>query len=207
MTPQPPPTFRKGTLAAIVGSLAALVLLTSTPQNESGRTVAVKLAPDGAATVTHISGPQYLRAYLDIAGVATACDGITAGVRLGQVYTEAQCAALLDRALADHAEGVMHCSPALRASGRDWQRVAAVDHAYQFGVAAWCTSSAHNLIEAGKVADGCAALLLWNKARIKGVLQFSNGVQRRSHRRQEYCLTGMAGFPVETLQARLARWK
>jgi lysozyme len=200
------PKFRKGTLAAIVGSLAAATLLTITPQDESGRKVAASVAPDGVATVTHVSGPQYLRAYLDIAGVPTACDGITAGVRMGQVYTEAQCGALLERELTRHAEGVMRCSPALRQAGRDWQRVAAVTHAYQFGIAAWCTSTAHDLIEAARIEDGCDVLPAWNKARRGGVLRFSAGVQRRSQRRREYCRTGLDGAPVETLQARLARW-
>lgn len=199
--------IKKGTLAAIVGVLAATTLYSITPQDESGRTVQVTLAPDGEPTIKHVSGPQYLRAYLDIAGVATACDGITGGVKPGKVYTEAQCAAMLDKALVEHAQPVMDCSPALRQPGRDWQRVAAVSHAYQFGVAGWCTSTARRLIEQGKIAEGCNDLTRWNKARQGGVLQFSNGVQRRSMRRMEYCRTGLPGYPVETLQARLKPWK
>lgn len=199
--------IKKGSLAAIVGVLAATTLYTITPQDESGRTVQVTLAPDGEPTITHVSGPQYRRAYLDIGGVATACDGIAQRIKLGQVYTEAQCTAMLDKALVEHAQGVMDCSPALRQPGRDWQRVAAVNHAYQFGVAGWCTSTAHRLIEQGKIAEGCNDLARWNKVRQGGVLQFSNGVQRRSMRRLEYCRTGLPGYPVETLQARLKPWK
>lgn len=195
--------FKKGTLAAVVGAAAALVLYSTTPQQESGRKVSVAIADDGVATIRHISGPQYLRAYRDIAGVPTACDGITKGVVMGQVYTEAQCAVLLERELVIHAEGVMACSPALRQPGRDWQRIAAVDHGYQFGVNAWCTSTARRLIEQGKIGEGCADLLRWNQAGGK----FSNGVQRRSFRRREYCRTGLPGFPVATLQARLKPWK
>ncbi len=194
--------LKKGTLAAIVGVSAALTLFTITPTDESGRKVAVTIAPDGAATVKHVSGPQYLRSYLDIVGVATACDGITKGVRIGQVYTEAQCTMMLERELAIHAQGVMDCSPALRAEGRSWQRVAAVSHAYQFGVSAWCTSSARRMIEQGKIADGCADLVRWNKAGGR----VSNGVQRRSYRRMEYCRTGLPGYREATLQARLKPW-
>lgn len=194
--------FKKGTLAAIVGVSAALVLFTNTPQEESGRKVSVKLAADGTPDIKHVSGPQYLRTYLDIAGVATACDGITRDVKRGQVYTQAECARLLDRELTIHAQGVMDCSPALQQSGRDWQRIAAVDHGYQFGVTGWCTSKARRLIEQGHIAEGCADLLRWNKAGGR----FSNGVQRRSYRRMEYCRTGLPGFPATTLQARLKPW-
>lgn len=194
--------LKKRTLAAVVGITAAAILYSTTPQQESGRKVSVTISADGTATIKHISGPQYLKAYRDIAQVPTACDGITKGVRMGQVYTEAQCSALLERELVEHATDVMACSPALRQEGRDWQRVAAVDHGYQFGVAAWCTSTARRLIEQGKVAEGCADLLRWNKAGGR----VSNGVQRRSYRRMEYCRTGLPGYPASTLQARLKPW-
>lgn len=194
--------LKKGTLAAIVGIGAAAVLYSTTPQQESGRTVTVVLAENGTPSIRHVRGPQYFHAYLDIAGVPTACDGITKGVRMGQRYTEAECSALLDRELTTHAKGVMDCSPALRQPGRDWQRVAAVDHGYQFGVKGWCTSSARRLIEQGKIAEGCADLLRWNKAGGR----VSNGVQRRSYRRMEYCRTGLPGYPEATLKARIKPW-
>lgn len=195
--------LKKGTLAAIVGMAAAAMLYSTTPEQESGRKVSVEIAADGTASVRHVSGKQYLRAYRDIAGVATACDGITKGVKIGQVYTEAQCNALLERELVVHAEGVMRCSPALAREGTVWLRVAAVDHGYQFGVAAWCGSTARRLIEQGRIAKGCADLLRWNKAGGR----FSNGVQRRSYRRMEYCRTGLPGYPEATLQARLKPWQ
>ncbi len=58
---------KKGTLAAVIGSLAAALALTMTPEEESGRKVKVDMAADGTATVDHVRGKQYLRAYLDIA--------------------------------------------------------------------------------------------------------------------------------------------
>lgn len=195
--------LKKGSLAAIVGVLAATVLYTTTPHEESGRTVTVTLSADGTPDIRHVSGPQYLRTYLDIVAVPTACDGITRDVKRGQVFTQAECARLLDRELTIHAKGVMDCSPALHKPGRDWQRIAAVNHGYQFGVAGWCNSTARKLIEQGHIAEGCADLARWNKAGGR----FSNGVQRRSYRRMEYCRTGLPGFPAETLQARLKPWK
>jgi hypothetical protein len=104
------------TLAGVLGSIAAAIaLFTSIPAEESGRTVAVTIAPTGEATIRHVSGPQYLRAYLDAVKVPTACDGITRGVRMGQTYTEAQCTALLEAELVEMARRVVACVPARRA--------------------------------------------------------------------------------------------
>ena len=102
------------TLAGILGSAtAAAMLLTSIPAEESGRKVAVTIAPSGAATVRHIAGRQYLNAYLDVVGVATACDGITKNIKIRMRFTEAQCTVMLENALIEHAEGVIACVPGL----------------------------------------------------------------------------------------------
>ena len=42
-----------------------VLVLTQTPEEESGRKVQVTMASDGAATVKHVAGKQYLRAYHD----------------------------------------------------------------------------------------------------------------------------------------------
>jgi lysozyme len=210
MTPpsRPPASaLKKGTLAAVVGAVAAAALLSMTPADESGRKVVVVVDPDGSAVVKHVSGRQYLNAYLDIAGVATACDGITRGVKLGQSYTEAQCAALLERELVVHAQGVMSCTPSLNAPERTWQRVAAVSHGYQYGVAAWCGSTAKKLIDAGKITAACDEFPKWNKARVGGKLVPVRGLELRGQRRREYCRTDQPGYPLGTLQQRLERWR
>lgn len=183
-------TSRKGTLAALVGVGTALALLTSVPAEESGRKVSVSIDAAGAATVRHVSGPQYLQAYRDIAGIPTACDGLTAGVRMGQRYTESQCAAMLEAALVTHAQGVMACTPGLALSvpRRDHVRAAAISMAYNVGVAAWCGSSARRLINAGKVRAACDALLPWDKARVAGVLRPVKGLTARRQRERAICL-------------------
>lgn len=191
MAPAPRRAPRPGTLAAVVGGLAAAWLLTDVPKEESGRKVEATVSADGTATVRHVSGPQYLRAYLDIAGVPTACDGITKGVRMGQTYTEAQCTALLERELVIHAEGVMRCSPGLRQPGRDWQRAAAVSLAYNIGVAGFCGSTARKRFDAGNWRGGCDAFLSWNKARVKGVLRPVKGLTARRERERAICLKGL----------------
>lgn len=184
------PRLIKGTLASVVGLAAAIGLLTHTPAEESGRTVAVKMSGTGEATVRHVAGKQYLRPYLDIAGVATACDGITRGIKLGQAYTEAQCAAMLERELVIHAQGVMDCTPSLGQPGRDAQRVAAVLLTYNIGVANWCGSTARRRFEAGDIRGGCEAFALWNKARVGGVLREVKGLTARRKRERAICLAG-----------------
>jgi lysozyme len=174
------------TLAGVLGSIAAAVtLMTAVPAEESGRKVAVTVAPSGEATVRHVSGPQYLRAYLDAVKVPTACDGITRGVRMGQTYTEARCAQLLETELIEHAEGVIACVPALY--GRADQAAAAVSLAYNVGVAGFCKSTAARLFRAGQWRPGCDAFAMWNKA---GGRVLAGLVARRA-RERALCLVGL----------------
>ncbi|GAB7553129.1 lysozyme [Novosphingobium sp. 11B] len=193
-----PVGVKRGSLAAIVGLLSASMLLVETPKEESGRTVAVAVADDGTATINHVAGPQYLKAYLDIAGIPTACDGITAGVKMGLRYSEAQCAALLEAELAKHAKGVMACTPTLGADGRDYQRVAAVLLAYNIGVGGYCGSTVARRFNARQWRAGCDAFSMWNKARVKdkahpkGVLRPVAGLTARRGRERAICLRGVA---------------
>lgn len=185
------PVTRGRTLAGLIGAVAAAIALTVVPREESGRTVEVAIAPDKTATVRHVAGKQYLKAYLDIAGVPTACDGITAGVRLGQSYTEAQCAALLERELLEHAEGMMRCSPGLRSPGMDYPRAAALSLTYNIGVGAFCRSSVRQRFDRGDVIGGCNGFLAWNKARVNGVLRPVAGLTARRQRERTLCMKGL----------------
>lgn len=181
---------KAGTLAALVGLATAASLFVTTPHEESGRTVTVSFADDGSATVRHVSGPQYLATYRDIAGIPTACDGLTKGIRMGQRYTEAQCAAMLEQALVEHAAGVMRCTPglALDKPQRDNVRAAAISIAYNIGIGAWCGSTARKLVDAGKIRAACDALLPWDKARVNGVLRPVQGLTARRQRERALCL-------------------
>ena len=189
--PQPdkghaPATLKPKTLAGILGSIgAAAALFTMTPAFESGRTVEAKVAQDGTATITHVSGRQYLRAYLDIVRVPTACDGITKGVKIGQTYTEAQCTALLERELIEHAEGVIACVPQLYA--RPNQAAASVSLAYNGGVGGFCRSTAARLFREGRWREGCNALLMWDKAGGKVV----RGLTLRRQRERDLCVADL----------------
>lgn len=190
--PKPTTALKKGTLASVIGIAAAALVMKTVPEDESGRHVKVTIAQDGTANVQHVRGPQYLRAYLDIAGIPTACDGITKGVKMGQVYTEAECALLLERELVIHAQGVMNCTPGLRPERLAPQRAAAVSLAYNIGVAGFCRSTAARRFNAGDIRGGCEAFMPWNKARVNGVLRPVQGLTNRRARERAMCLRGVA---------------
>lgn len=198
---------KPGTLAAVIGIAAAGMLLTLVPKEESGRTVNVSIADDGSATVRQVAGKQYLTAYLDIAGVRTACDGLTRyqgkPIAKGQRFTEAQCASMLEAELVTHATAVMKCTP-FDKERQPFQIVAAVSFAYNVGAGGWCGSTAAKRAKAGNIAGMCDALLPWNKARVGGVLRPVTGLTRRRQRERQYCLTGTApSFTPANLAARL----
>lgn len=182
-----PNLARKGSLLAIVGMGTAMNLMQMVPSVESGRKVAVTIAPTGAATIRHVSGPQYLRVYLDSVGVATACDGLTGkGIKLGGRFTEAQCSMMLEARLADTASHVMACTPglALTVPRRDNARTAMVSLAYNVGWPTYCRSSIPAKINAGRIRAACDTLPDFNKAGGK-VLR---GLVIRRGREQSVCL-------------------
>jgi len=182
------------TLASIVGVVTAGLLLTNIPAEESGRTVKVDIAKDGTATVRHISGKQYLKAYLDIVDVATACDGLTSykgrKIKITDRFTEAQCAVMLEEELIVHAEGVMKCSPGLALSipRRDRVRFSMVSLAYNVGVPTYCTSTARKRVNAGNIAGACEALTWFNRAGGK----VNRGLVARRGREKAECMKDAA---------------
>lgn len=178
-------------LIALIGITASVALLELIPTEESGRIVSAEVSADGTAQVTHVAGRQYLKAYLDVAGVPTACDGITRGVQRGQRYSEEQCTALLIRELEVHARGVMRCAPSLSRAGREYQRVAAISLAYNIGVSGFCGSSARRFFEAGAITAACERFVPWHKARVGGKLVPVRGLRLRREREREICLTGI----------------
>lgn len=183
--------LRRGTLAALVGAATAMGLFTQIPAEESGRKVSVAIAQDGTATVTNVSGPQYLVGYLDLVKVPTACDGLTGpDIKAGMRFTPAQCTARLQDALVVHAQGVMACTPglALPKLRRDNVRIAAVSLAYNVGVSAYCRSSIPAKINAGQIRAACDTFLSFNRAGGRVV----TGLTARRQRERAICLKDAA---------------
>ena len=159
--------FKKGTLASIVGAVTAALLFTQVASEESGRKVEATIANDGTATVRHISGKQYLKVYLDMVGVATACDGLTGeGIKVGKTFTEAQCATMMESRLVETSTYVMQCTPGLSLAipRRDNVRFAAVSLAHNVGWPTYCKSTMRRQINAGQIAASCESLTWFNKA-------------------------------------------
>lgn len=151
------------TLAAVIGVSAAAILTPLVMQWEGRETTA----------------------YKDIVGVWTICDGDTKDVRPGQVATEAECNARLERQLIAHAEPVLACTPSLR--DRPNQLAAAASLAYNVGTAAYCRSTVDRRFDAGDYRGGCNALLAWNKAGGREIKGLTN--RRRAER--TICLRGL----------------
>jgi len=177
----------KSPLVALVGAGAAAALAVMIAKDESGRTVEAQVTQQGELVVTHVSGPQYLRAYADIVGVWTICDGDTKGVRRGMVETEAGCVKRLERQLVNHAKPVLLCVPALEDPRRQNQLVASVSLAYNIGTTGFCRSTAARRFNAGDWRGGCNAFMMWNKAGGREV----RGLTLRRQRERALCLKGL----------------
>jgi lysozyme len=158
---------KKGRLAALLGGLGFATLL--------------------GVTLDRWEGNE-LRGYRDIAGIATACRGVTGnGIQVGKLYTKAQCDALNEEAAARHVEGVLRCTP--RITG--YQLTAASALAYNIGVGAYCGSTAARRFNAGNLRGGCDAFLSWNKARVGKRLVVVQGLVNRRRHERELCLRGL----------------
>lgn len=183
----PKPSGTGKALAALLGIPIAAVatLYVSIPAEESGRKVEAKVQADGSIATRHIAGKQWLRAYIDMVGVATACDGITKGIKLEMQFTSAQCDALLEQELIAHAKPIIRCVPSLY--GRTHQVLPAIGLTYNIGTAGFCKSSIAKLWNAGQWRAGCERFALFNKA---GGRVVRGLVNRRARERAE-CLKGL----------------
>lgn len=181
------PVGKKSALVALVGSTAAAALLVLVPKEESGRTVKTEVQADGNVKATHVSGKQYLRAYKDIVGVWTICDGDTKNVGPGTVETEAGCQARLEKQLVAHAKPIIKCVPNLTKPGHEQQLIASVSLTYNIGPSGFCRSTVARRFNAGDWKGGCDAFRMWNKAGGRVV----RGLAVRREREVAICMKGL----------------
>jgi lysozyme len=128
-----------------------------------------------------------LVAYRDIAGIATICDGETRGVKMGDKATPAECDAMTEEAVAEFEAAIRPCLPR---SLPTETRAAFVVTAYNIGAAAFCKSTMARRASAGDLRGACDALLMWNKATVKGKLQPVRGLTNRRLAERALCLRG-----------------
>lgn len=129
-------------------------------------------------------------AYRDIAGVATACFGETRGIKMGMRFTDDQCEEMLGAGIADFAAGVDRCLTNPRVP--DLTYGAFVSLSYNIGVGAFCNSTLLRRANENKLRAACDQILVWDKARINGVLQPVRGLTNRRKAEHAMCLEGLA---------------
>jgi lysozyme len=153
-------------------------------EQRQGAAVARRINAAGLALIKRFEGLR-LAAYQDVAGIWTIGYGHTAGVGPGMVMTEAEA----DQALADDLEGAAAAvdDATQDVTTGDNQFSAMVALSFNIGAANFRGSTVLREHRAGDAQAAADAFLLWNKARIAGVLQPVPGLtNRRTAERQLY---------------------
>jgi lysozyme len=128
-------------------------------------------------------------AYRDIVGIWTICDGETLNVQPGDTATDAQCDEMLARRVRQFSVKISACLP----PDLPLEAMAAfTSAAYNIGASGFCGSSMSRRARAGDLPGACNALLMWDKGRIKGVLQPIRGLTIRRQKERALCLSGLA---------------
>lgn len=203
----PPVVF--AALAAVFGGLAPVarilqqVAITGVIQrfrsDEAGwirRRVIAPLAAVSVAAVMAFSGPwEGLRTtvYIDQVGKPTVCYGETKGVKMGDVYTKAECDAMFAERVAEFRDRLADCIPVDMPEG---MAVVLVDWSYNIGIGAACRSTLARKANAGDLFAACDELLKWDKGRINGRLQRIRGLTNRREAERAVCVKSLidAGY-------------
>lgn len=135
-----------------------------------------------------------LKTYRDLAGIPTACDGITgADAVLGKTYTHAECDALLTKHLNRIDKQVAKC---VAVPTSDNERAAILHFAYNIGPTAFCTSTMARRLNVGDYQGAADQILRWSFVRINGTLRDCNearwkcaGIPRRRTAERDLFLT------------------
>jgi len=155
-------------------------------KSEAGIVAAAVLAL--ALPLVQLWEGRSLVAYPDIAGIPTICDGETRGVKMGDRATPAECDAMTEEAVAEFELAIRPCLPR---SLPTETRAAFVVTAYNIGADAFCKSSMARRALAGDLRGACNALMMWNKARVKGQLVPVRGLTNRRTAERALCLRGL----------------
>lgn len=142
---------------------------------------ALSLALGGLVGLEGMSLP----AYRDIAGVPTICAGTTAGVKMGDAATPAQCYSMT---LKDYrrfeAIVLKHIDIPLNVN----EQVALTYFCYNVGPVC-AQSTTFRQFNQGRTLEGCHSLGVWNKVTINGRKVVSKGLVNRRAAETELCVT------------------
>ena len=108
-------------------------------------------------------------------------------LKLGEVYTDGQCSALLGWDLKTAGSAV---DKLVRVPLNEGERLAYTDFVFNVGVDAFAKSTALRKLNSGDRAGACAELLRWNKGTVGGKLVVLPGLDRRRKAEREACVTG-----------------
>lgn len=121
--------------------------------------------------------------YKDIAGIRAVCYGETR-VDMRR-YSDAECTAMLERAVEGFTANVLKCTPSL--AYKPYALAAATSLSYNIGQSAYCNSTVAKRFNAGDYKGGCEGFAAWRMAGGKVV----QGLVNRRKAETELCLTGL----------------
>lgn len=122
--------------------------------------------------------------YLDGAHYSTACRGVRVGLPIGKRLTDSECR-MLNLASEIRFTKIVH--KYLKVNVKPETEAALVWFVYNIGETAFKNSKALRLINAGKGADGCEAIMNWNHIG----KNIDTGLTKRRAYEREYCLKGI----------------
>ncbi|WPZ24853.1 lysozyme [Sulfitobacter pontiacus] len=147
------------------------------PKTKAGKAGVGGAAAIAVAAAAFIGPWEGLRttAYPDrlARNIPTVCYGETRGVSLGDVYTKAECDAMLAKAVQEFHVGLKKCIPSLPRLPEDVQ-VAFTSWSYNVGLGAACSSTLARKANAGDLEGACNELPRWNRASGRVVKGLSN---------------------------------
>jgi len=115
-------------------------------------------------------------------GVPTVCNGHTGpDVKVGDVWTKAQCDAILVKNIEKHGHGLLRCTT-VPLNQNQYDALAA--WTFNIGVGAACGSTLVKLLNQGSYTSACNQLTRWNRAGGREV----QGLTNRRKAERELCL-------------------
>ena len=159
----------------------------------------MKTSQQGIAKITAHEAER-LTAYFDIAGVATISVGVTDGVTAADVHnkrtiTREQSQTMFAMALAPRESAVERlCTVTPNQNQFD----ALVSLVYNIGEGGFAKSTVLRLHNSGDFKGAADAFLMWNKAKVNGVLQPVQGLTNRRKDEAKLYLTPVATAPQLT---------
>jgi len=120
--------------------------------------------------------------------IATICYGATAGVKMGDYKTLAECKALLNKDMLNAISIVDKCVPGLPVN----VLAAFSDSVYNMGPTIACDrskSTAARMLAMKDYSGACSQLLRWNKARVMGIMVELPGLTKRRNAEYKLCIS------------------